>query len=108
MNNDALVTLKALRVELLADGFEILGYFGSHARGESTAESDLDLLYCLHAAFHSRYPGWEAYGRINEIRAYLSECLHAKVDLANRDALNRVGKKYILPETIYAREESDD
>ena len=101
MNQVVLLTLQTLRSELLSDGFEILGYFGSQAREEESEQSDLDLLYCLHDKFHSRYPGWEAIGRIEEIRAYLADHLNLDIDLANRDSLNRVSKKYILGETVY-------
>jgi|APSaa5957512622_1039677.scaffolds.fasta_scaffold173679_1 predicted nucleotidyltransferase len=96
-----LVTLQTLRSELLSDGFEILGYFGSRAREEESAQSDLDLLYCLHDELYSRYPGREAIGRIEEIRTYLTDRLNLEIDLANRDGLNRVSKKYILRETVY-------
>ena len=101
MTQDVLLAIKTLRSEFLSDGFEILGYFGSRARGEESDRSDLDLLYCLHDEFYSRYPGWEAIGRIEEIRAYLADSLKLEIDLANRDSLNRVSKKYILGETVY-------
>ena len=101
MTQDVLSTLQTLRSELLAEGFEILGYFGSRARQEESEQSDLDLLYCLHDEFYSRYPGWEAIGRIEDIRAYLADHLKLDIDLANRDSLNRVSRKYILGETVY-------
>jgi predicted nucleotidyltransferase len=101
MTQVVLLTLLTLRLELLSDGFEILGYFGSRAREEESEQSDLDLLYCLHDKFYSRYPGWEAIGRIEEIRTYLTDRLNLEIDLANRDSLNRVSKKYILGETVY-------
>ena len=101
MNQVVLLTLQTLRLELLSDGFEILGYFGSRAREEESEQSDLDLLYCLHDEFYSRYPGWEAIGRIEEIKSYLADHLNLEIDLANRDSLNRISKKYILGETVY-------
>ena len=101
MTQDVLLILQTLRLELLSDGFEILGYFGSRAREDASEQSDLDLLYCLHDEFYSRYPGWEAIGRIEEIRAYLADLLNLNIDLANRDGLTRISKKYILGETVY-------
>jgi hypothetical protein len=46
-------------------------------------------------------PGWEAVGRIEEIRGVISKALELDIDLANRDSLNRVSEKYILGETVY-------
>lgn len=101
MSDHLLRQLKQLRGEFLDEGFEILGYFGSRARGEETASSDLDILYILHEPFYSRNPGWEAIGRIEEIRTFLSSELSMKIDLANRNGLNPVSKKYIAGETVY-------
>lgn len=93
--------LKTLRSDLLADGFEIIGYFGSQARGDAGPSSDLDILYRLHDSFYSRYPGWKAVGRIQEIQEYIENILQVKTDLANKNGLNRVSANYIIEEVIY-------
>lgn len=56
-----------------------LEVFGSYARGEETAQSDLDILVTFHAA-----PGFFRYVRLED---ELSELLGVKVDLVMKDAL---------------------
>jgi predicted nucleotidyltransferase len=83
------------------EGFIILGVFGSAARGEETQESDVDILYKLNRAFRKRYKGLAAFERIMDIREELARALNCQVDLADRSSLGELGRKYILPETIY-------
>jgi predicted nucleotidyltransferase len=101
MDEKLMNVLRDVRRELEADGFQLLGVFGSRARGDNRANSDLDILYQLQDRFYDRYPGWESIGRLEEIREELSRRTGLPVDLANRGALHEVGKKYILPETVY-------
>jgi predicted nucleotidyltransferase len=101
MEPDTLRQLVQLRDQFLNEGFEILGYFGSRAREDYSGDSDLDILYRLHDPFYANNPGWEAVGRIEEIRGAISSALELDIDLANRDSLNRVSEKYILGETVY-------
>jgi predicted nucleotidyltransferase len=101
MEPDTLRQLRQLRDQFLNEGFEILGYFGSRAREDYSGDSDLDILYSLHDPFYTNNPGWEAVGRIEEIREAISSALDLDIDLANRDSLNRVSEKYILGETVY-------
>jgi predicted nucleotidyltransferase len=72
-----------LRQELprLEREYSVLSFevFGSYARGEETAESDLDILVTFHRA-----PGFFRYVRLED---ELSDLLGVKVDLVMRDAL---------------------
>lgn len=75
--------------------------FGSFARGEESSASDLDLLYELSPVAFEKYPGLyfiELYGRVKK---ELEETLGVPVDLADKAALNDIGRKYILPEVRY-------
>jgi uncharacterized protein len=101
MNNILLQKVKHLKQRYLDEGFILLGIFGSYARDEHSVGSDLDLLYELNDKFYSTYKGWEACYRIQSIKAELELEFQMKVDLANKNALNSVGKKYILPEIVY-------
>lgn len=93
--------LKEEKIHYLSEGFVILGIFGSRARGDHQPDSDLDILYRLEDRFYDRHPGWSAAARLQEIREELCDRIGLEVDLANEGALHAVGKKYILPETVY-------
>ena len=101
MNNNLFNKIKQLKSKYEAEGFIILGIFGSYARGEETAESDLDILYELTESFYKVYPGWSVFPQIEKINNDIEKNIGIKIDLADRNALNKVGKKYILPEVQY-------
>jgi len=101
MNNELLNKLIFLKEKYLSDGFIVIGYFGSYSRNENTDNSDIDILYCFSEDFHKKYIGWDVYTRLEEIELDFENQLGCKVDFANRDALNEVSRKYILPEVNY-------
>ncbi len=101
MNNEILKIIKNYKKELDKDGFIILGIFGSYARGEETPESDIDILYETIPEFNSKYKGLAYFGKIYEIKEYLEKILNKKIDIADKNALTKIGQKYILPEVIY-------
>jgi predicted nucleotidyltransferase len=84
-----------------AEGFVILGIFGSRARGDNKPDSDLDILYRLSPEFLERYPGWNSTARVDEIKHELAELIGLDIDLADRDALRPLAQRFILPETLY-------
>jgi len=64
--------LKNLHVKALA-------LFGSVARDEATAESDVDLLV--------EFEGGATFDRYMDLKFFLEECLGCRIDLVTRDAL---------------------
>ena len=62
--------------------------FGSHARNEATAESDIDILVDLD---YSQHIGWEFVG----MKLDLEELLQTKVDLISSNGLSKFMKPYI-------------
>jgi len=101
MEETTLSAIQAARRHHQEEGFVILGVFGSRARGDNREDSDLDILYRLEAEFFRRYPGWSAAGRLQEIRVELRDRIGLEIDMANERALDPIGQKYILPETVY-------
>jgi predicted nucleotidyltransferase len=73
--------------------------FGSHARGEETKESDIDILVDLD---HSTPVGLKFY----TMQAELEELLRTKVDLISTNGISKYIKPYIEKDKklIYERE----
>lgn len=72
---------------------EKLGIFGSVARNESAAESDIDILV--------EFTTPVGFFRFIRLENYLSEILGKKVDLISKKALKAVIKEDVLKEAIY-------
>jgi len=101
MDKQIIEKIKDMKRKYEPEGFVILGVFGSYARGEETAQSDIDILYEMKDDFYNRFSGWDAYSRIEDIREEIHQAIGWSVDLADKNGLKRVGKKYILPEVVY-------
>ena len=93
--------LKLLKPELEQDGFRIIGIFGSFARGDYTADSDVDILYELFPFFTQKYVGFKAVERLEYIKSKLAEHLGRKIGLAAKNSLSDTGKRFILQEVVY-------
>jgi predicted nucleotidyltransferase len=74
-------------------GVDSIGLFGSYARGEATADSDVDLLVTF-----SRPIGWE----IVDLKDYLEERLGVAVDLVTPRALKPLMAPAIWAEVLPA------
>jgi len=101
MNQKVLATIKSLKEKLQAEGFIIDGIFGSYARGEANAESDIDILYHLDENFYKKYNGFIGFKRLDEIKELIGRQTNTKIDLAPKNNLSKTAQKYILSEVIY-------
>lgn len=101
MNNEIISKIRKIKEKYNSKGFIILGIFGSYARNEETAKSDIDILYEMTQQFYDRYPGWDVFSVIEEIEKEIENSLGKKIDLTDLNALKKVGRKYILPEVQY-------
>jgi predicted nucleotidyltransferase len=101
MNQKVLATIKSLKEKLQAEGFIIDGIFGSYARGEANAESDIDILYHLDDNFYKNYNGFIGFKRLDEIKELIGKHTNTKIDLAPKNNLSKTAQKYILSEVIY-------
>lgn len=100
MGKDILNKIQYLKQKYEKEGFIIVGVFGSYARGDYTADSDIDILYELKDEFYKRYPGFKVFPVLDKIEEEMQKELMYNIDLTNIKALNEIGNKYILPEVI--------
>ena len=84
--------LKEHRSELIQHGVESLAVFGSLARGESSQDSDIDLLVDI-----NRPVGLFEFIRLKD---YLEKLTGHRVDLVTRDALRPAMREVILSEAF--------
>ncbi len=86
-------TLSSIK-PILAKRFFVdkIGYFGSYARNEQSASSDLDILVSL-----NRPLGWEYF----ELQEFLEKELGLKVDLVTEKALRAQFKDSILAQVKF-------
>lgn len=72
---------------------EIIGIFGSYARGEEKQDSDLDILV--------RFFDGATLFDLAELAEFLEGQIHLKVDLVSERALREEMKEPILQEVVY-------
>lgn len=101
--NDIYEKLKLIKPILYNDGINILGVFGSYARGDYTNNSDIDILYEIEdiKKFMKRYKGFSAFTKLTDTKEFLKKELNKEVDFVDKDTLNEIGKEFILKEIKY-------
>jgi len=98
---EILQKLKELKPKYEAEGFEILGLFGSYARDEATEGSDIDILIDTKKEFLDKYQGFRAFAKFDDIKEELKSEFHKEIDFADRQGLLQRGNEYIINKTIY-------
>lgn len=83
--------------ELLAQKYHVtkIGLFGSFARNEQTAQSDVDLLFELEEGTQN------IYDLKNGLKAFLSAAFERDVDLAREKYLKSYAKEQIFKDALY-------
>jgi len=92
--------LKELKPKYAKEGLIIEGLFGSYARDDANANSDIDILIHTEAKFTQLY-GMRSIQRLNEIRQELTNYFKTPVDLASSSGMSKTAKKFILDKAIY-------
>ncbi|HEY5615548.1 MAG TPA: nucleotidyltransferase family protein [Bacteroidota bacterium] len=94
MNNPIQMVLQQNK-QILEERFHVkeIGIFGSVARGNATAESDVDILVEF-----SGPVGWEFF----ELKDFLEKILLRRVDLVTSKALKNAYREKILHEVVYS------
>ncbi len=100
--NEIITKLKKLKPELAKEGIILIGFFGSYARGDNQASSDIDLLYSIKdpAQFAKKYGIFGSFAKLQEIKEHLSKEFGTPIDLVAESSLNEIGKKYIFKDLI--------
>ncbi|HSX25854.1 MAG TPA: nucleotidyltransferase family protein [Chlamydiales bacterium] len=88
--NEVSKILKAHKKDLIQKGVRALSIFGSIARNEGSAKSDVDILI----DFDSK----KGFFFFVELKNYLEQLLNRDVDLVTKNALHPALKKRILKE----------
>ena len=101
MKQELIEQIQQLKKKFEPDGFIIVGVFGSYVRGDNTLSSDLDLLVELTAQFKSKFRGFKAISKLDEIEKDISDFLQVKVDVVQKSTLSPIARKYILDEVAY-------
>jgi hypothetical protein len=72
-----------------------LAVFGSYVSNEQSRESDVDLLVDLK-------PEYKTFDNYMELKFFLEDLLHKKIDLALKDSIRKELRVAILHEAVYA------
>ncbi len=100
-SEEILQFLKTLKPKLEKDGIVSLGLFGSFARGDEYADSDIDIFIETTEKFMQKYRSWDAFVYIDEnIRQVIEEKFHKKVDIFDKNS-NSAIKDKIMEEACY-------
>ena len=92
-----------MKKKYLSEGFEIVGIFGSYAKGNADKFSDIDIAYTLDFnTFDKQFKGgFSKILRIEEIKNELQKLLHLKVDLVSINSSNKQFNQKILKDIFY-------
>ena len=92
--------LKKIKNKYISEGFEIVGIFGSYARGDEDIFSDIDIAYRLDHDKFFKDNAFKKLLRIEEIKKELEFNFQKKVDIvslnSNNKRLNESIKKEIV------------
>ena len=94
--------IRSLKLKYKKDGINILGVFGSYAKGNQTNQSDIDIAYSLdESIFFQKYKGFKSASKISEVKEELSKKLNNTIDLISIHNSNKILASQIKKDLIY-------
>jgi len=94
--------LSQVKDKYINDGVDIVGIFGSFAKGTNTKNSDIDIAYSLNKElFFKKYSGFASASRITDIKDELSTLFNKNVDFISLENSNILLTKEIKRDISY-------
>ena len=100
VKSKTLTPLKKFKKIYLNEGFELVGLFGSYAKGYQDDFSDIDIAYKIDHDTFFKDNAFKKLLRIEEIKKELEQNLHKKVDLISLNGSNNRLNESINKELI--------
>ena len=99
--NNILMKLKELKPNFEKNEVLLLGLFGSYARDEANEDSDIDILIETTPEFLTKYQGFKAHLKLDELKEMLRETFKKEIDFTDKQGLLQHNNTYILEKTLY-------
>ena len=101
LQEDILLFLKSMKPDLVNNGIDTIGLFGSIAKNKNTKNSDIDIVYKTTDKFINKYKGWRAFTYLNEnIRNKVKTKFNLEVDMFDLNSSSSIKEK-IQKEALY-------
>jgi predicted nucleotidyltransferase len=97
---DILQKVKEINKKYKDIGFKIVVLFGSYARGEEDAFSDIDLAYDINHKIFFKDNAFKKLLKIEDIKKELEKSFHKKVDLIPYKYINKKLEKSIESDKV--------
>ena len=92
--------LSHIKSELMKNGIEKIGLFGSFAQDRATPFSDIDIAIQIQKGYLEKHDVWEYFNLIENIKQKLLKKFSRKVDIYDLDSTGNI-KNHISNKVIY-------
>jgi len=99
--NNLLLKLKELKPTFQKSEVRLLGLFGSYSRDEANENSDIDILIETTPEFLTKYQGFKAHLKLDELKELLRETFNKEIDFVDKQGLLQHNNTYILDKALY-------
>jgi len=92
--------LKEIKEELLVEGIEKIGLFGSFARNEASVYSDIDIAIQKNSNYLDVYTAYDYFNEVSKIKSLVRKRFHRNSDVFDLDS-NSSMKDEILKDVLF-------